>query len=271
MISIIVKELVENQRTIITLTSDLGTKDYYAAVLKGNLIKLNPDIQIIDVTHSIGDFNIAEGAFVFKNAYVHFPENTIHILAVNTEVVDCENYLIFNYNNQFFIGPDNGVFSLVFDVMPSDIYTVKIDWEQNFPLKDVCVRAVGHILNGLPLNELGQALSHVQRRITLHPVVAQSMIRGTIVHIDVFENVIVNIHRELFEQVCDDRPFEIYYKRWDPISKLSHSYKDVSVGEVLAMFNSSNYLEIAVNMGKAASLLGLQIDDTIQIDFQSYG
>ena len=267
MIFIIVKELVANQKYIITLTSDLGTKDYYAAVLKGNLIQLNPDIQIIDVTHSIRDFNIAEGAFVFKNAYVHFPPNTIHILAVNTEVPDCENYLVFEYNNQYFIGPDNGIFSLVFDEMPKEIYTVSIDWEQNFPLKDVCVRAVKHIVNQHPLAELGNAVAQVQRRITLHPVVAQSMIRGTIVHIDVFENVIINIHRELFEQICDDRPYEIFYKRWDPISKLSHSYKEVGIGEVLAMFNSSNYLEIAVNMGKAATLLGLQIDDSIQIDF----
>lgn len=261
------KEYLPNQNPVITLTSDLGYKDYYSSIIKGGMLSLNPNVQVIDITHSIGDFNIAEGAFVFKNAYQHFPPDTIHLLLVNTEITGCDQFLVFYHKNQYFIGPDNGIFSLVFESLPEDIYVQQIDWDQNFPIKDTCTKLVAHILSGKPLSELSKVTDSIQKRITLHPVVGQSLIRGSIVHIDGFENVIININRDLFEQVCDGRDFEIYYKRWEPITQLYKTYKDVGVGEILALFNSSNYLEIAVNMGKAATLLGLQIDDTIQVDF----
>lgn len=261
------KEYLPNQHPVITITSDLGSKDYYTSVIKGGLLSLDPQANIVDITHSIGDFNIAEGAFVFKNAYQHFPANTIHLLLVNTEVHGCDQFLVFHHRNQFFIGPDNGIFSLVFETMPTEIYKLEIDWEQNFPVKEACIKLVDHIRQNKPLSNFSKVDGGIQERIILHPVVGQALIRGSIVHIDGFENVIININRDLFEHVSEGRDFEIYYKRWEPITKLSKTYKDVGVGDILAMFNSSNYLEIAVNMGKAASLLGLQIDDTIQIDF----
>ena len=80
--------------------------------------------------------------------------------------------------------------------------------------------------------------------------------------------MIVNIRRELFEQVGQNREFALYFKRHDPITQLSLHYNDVPIGETLCLFNSADYLEIAINMGKAGSLLGLKMEDTIQIDFK---
>ena len=105
------------------------------------------------------------------------------------------------------------------------------------------------------------------KRITLQPVTSKSQIRGSIIHIDNYENAIVNISRELFEQLSKKRTFSLYFKRYNPITQLSEQYYDVAIGDILCLFNSAGYLEIAVHMGKAATLLGLKIDDTVQIDF----
>ena len=255
------------RQQIITLTTDLGIKDYYTAILKAQLLHIDPSINIIDLSHKVVDFNIGEAAFIFKNAYYHFPEGTIHFVGVNTDRVDFKDFLVFEYQNQFFIGPDNGLFSLVFENVPEQIYRIPISEMDGFFMKDVLKYAVEAIINDT-LDSIGTlAQDGFLRRIAFHPVTSNSMIRGTVIHIDAFENVIVNIHQTLFEQLNHDRDFEIYYKRWDPITKLSKNYRDVPVGEVLAFFNSSHYLEIAINMGKAASLLTLEIEDTIQIDF----
>lgn len=255
------------RQQIITLTTDLGIKDYYTAILKAQLLHIDPSINIIDISHQVVDFNIGEAAFIFKNAYYHFPEGTIHFLGINIDRVDCSSFLVFHHHNQYFIGPDNGLFSLVFESVPEQLYRIPISDLEGFFMKDVLKSAVEAILNNTLTSIVPFSQDGFLRRIAFHPVTSNTMIRGTVIHIDAFENVIVNVHQTLFEQLIHDRDFEIYYKRWNPITKLSKNYRDVPVGEVLAFFNSSHYLEIAINMGKAASLLALEIEDTIQIDF----
>ncbi len=258
--------IILRTKNIITLTTDLGIKDYYASILKGQILKIEPNINIIDITHTIQDFNLGEGAFIFKNAYPHYPLGTIHFIAINTDRTDCEQYLVFEHKDQYFIGPDNGIFSLIFDELPTLMFSIPISKVDPFPLKKIISTSLGLILKD-SLESLGTPCSEIQKRITFHPVTGSSMIRGSVIHVDNFENVIVNIHRELFEQISSGRDFEIYYKRWNPITKISNKYQDAEIGEILALFNSSNYLEIAVNMGRAATLLGLEVDDSIQIDF----
>lgn len=253
-------------KNIITLTTDLGIKDYYSSILKGQILNIDPTLNIIDITHNIQDYNLGEGAFIFKNAYPHYPPDTIHFIAINTDRDDCNRFLAFKNKGQFFIGPDNGIFSLIFAEMPEEVYCIPFKTEDSFPLKNIMAEGLKAILND-SLEKLGQTCTNIQKKITFHPVTGSAMIRGSVIHIDNFENVIVNIHRELFEQIGNGRPFEIYYKRWNPITSISNKYQDAAVGDILAFFNSSNYLEIAVNMGKAASLLGLEVDDSIQIDF----
>ena len=107
------------------------------------------------------------------------------------------------------------------------------------------------------------------QRITFQPVISPNRIRGAVIYIDQYENVISNISRELFERIGKNREFELYFKRHDPILKLSRNYFDVAVGETLCLINSAEYLELAINMGKASSMLGLKLEDTIQIDFKN--
>ena len=113
--------------SIITLTTDLGTKDHYVAIIKGEIYKQIKDINIVDISNDISKFDIQEAAFVFKNCYKNFPDGTVHIIGVNEELTNENQHLAIQINNQFIIGPDNGIFSLIFDeVFPEKIVELNI-------------------------------------------------------------------------------------------------------------------------------------------------
>ena len=253
--------------TIVTLTTDFGLTDYYVGVIKGAMLCQNPTLNLVDISHNVKTYDIVQASFIIKNAYKSFPKGTIHVISVNNFIDTPESYLAIKYKDYYFIGPDNGLFSLIFEQLPEEIYYLDFESEAKFPLKQVYAKAVGHIASGLPFEEIGTKALNIQERITLQPVVSKSQIRGSVIHIDNYENVIVNVPQVLFEQVANNRNFELYFKRYDPIKEICTHYSDVPVGETLCLFNSTGYLEISVNLGKAASLHSMNIDDTIQIDF----
>ena len=252
---------------IVTLTSDFGWTDYYVGLLKGGLLSKNPNLNIVDISHNIKNYDIVQGAFILKNAYDSFPEGTIHVISVNNYYNKDHCFIAVRYNGHYFLGPDNGVFSLLFEEKPTSVYELERTGDNDFPMKDIFAKAVAHITNDMPFNEIGIPLDEITERITFQPVISKSHIRGSVIHIDHYENAIVNISKELFDKVRGKRDFSIFFKRFGPIKKISDHYASVPVGETLCFFNSAGYLEIAVNMGKAHSLLGLNIDDSIQIDF----
>ncbi len=253
---------------IVTLTSDFGTTDYYVAAIKGALLRQNQKLNIVDITHNVKSYDIVQGAFVLKNAYSSFPEDTIHVLSINNFYSEKYCFLSVRYDGHYFIGPDNGIFSLLFEEKPEDVYELEFDRKSEFPLQAIFSKAVGHITSGLPFNEIGIKVDEIEERITFQPVINESQIKGKVIHVDHYENVIVNITKNLFEKVRNNRKFLIYFKRFDPIQKISKNYSEVAVGEQLCFFNSAGHLEIAINMGKASSMLGLNIDDGVQIDFK---
>jgi len=251
---------------IVTFTTDFGMIDYYAGVVKGAMLCHDSSINFIDISHNIKAFDIVQGAYVLKNAYRSFPKGTIHVVSVNNFHKDA-SFLAIRYRDYYFIGPDNGLFSLVFEDMPTEIYYLPFHEIGKFPLKDIYAKAVKHILSDLPFEQIGKKALQIQERITLQPVISPSQIKGSVIHIDNYENAIINIPQVLFEQIAQNRRFELYFKRYDPITEICQNYSDTEIGETLCLFNSVGYLEIAVNLGKAASLHNLKIDDTIQIDF----
>lgn len=202
-----------------------------------------------------------------KNAYRHFPQGTIHVVCVNQADTATQRYLALRYGGYYFIGPDNGIFSMVFEESPTEVYSLDMLQTGTFPHRAVIADAVAHILRNDDLSAIGIAESEIIRRIAIQPVTGPSYIRGTVVHVDSYENVIVNINYFLFEKVRNDRSFGVFFKRHDPITVISRHYAEVAPGEILCLFNSADYLEIAINMGKAASMLGLKVDDTIQVEF----
>ena len=252
---------------IVTIISDFGTQDYYAALLKGSILKLNSDLQIIDVSHEIDTHDIRQAAYFLNASYKSFPPGTIHILAVNNYYDPNFEIIVFEYKGHFFIGPNNGAFSLAFDSVNEDeIYKVILD-ESEVNFFDLVSHGVSLISQNMAITEVGPPLNSYEKKLDIQPVMTSDEIRATIIHIDKYENVVINVHREYFEHVRKGRNFEIFFKYYNPITHISNIYSDVPVGEVLACFNSANYLEIAINMGKAASQLDLMKDETIQIRF----
>ena len=252
--------------TAVTLTTDFGLKGYYLAALKGAMLGENPDVQLVDISHHVKPYDLVQGAFILKNAYHHFPKGTVHIISIHNLAAPL-SMIAFQHDGHYFIGPNNGIFSLLFDPLPQNIYRLPMPKKEPFPFNSVCAEAVAHITSGKPMVEIGLKESATEERIALQPVMSTAQIRGSVIYVDHYENVIVNVQQELFEKVRNGRRFQLFFKRHDPITQLSQHYHDVNIGETLCLFNGASYLTIAINMGKAASLLGLKLDDMVQIDF----
>lgn len=255
---------------IITLTTDLGYKDFYQAALKGSILKTLPKVTIIDISHEIEAFNISKAAFLLKNSFHYFPEGTVHLIGIDTVYSASNKYLALKYQDHYFVGADNGIFSLIFEEEPQQIVELNILQDLkflHFPLADIFVKAACHLANGGKLNEIGDPIFEIEERINFHPVIVGNSIRGNVIFIDSFENVITNVTKDLFTKVQNGRNFTLSFKRNEKINQLSWHYDEVQEGEKLCLFGISNHLEIAINKGKASGLLGLKANDMIQIDF----
>lgn len=263
---------------IITLTSDMGIKDFYLAAIKGAIYKGYPDAKIVDISHFVTPFDIAQAAFILKNAYPDFPENTVHIISVDPESAEGSHHIVVEYDQQFFIGNDNGMFSLMFDQPPEKIWKInppKKLGSSSFPSKSVFVWAAAHIAQGGRPDEIGERIDEVSMRAAFHPVITPNLIKGIVIFIDGYGNVITNVSRTLFESTSNGRKYTIYF-RGDSygIDKVSKSYNDVPPGEKLAIFGAGDFLEIAINRGVEGSgggankLFGLKLNDIIRIEFE---
>ncbi|RYZ99085.1 MAG: hypothetical protein EOP47_17760 [Sphingobacteriaceae bacterium] len=256
---------------IITLTTDLGDKDIYLAALKGSIYKLLPDVNIVDITNSVSTFNIQQAAFILKNSFHYFPDNTVHLIGIDTVYNSFTRYLAVRYKNHYFVGADNGIFSLMFDSDPEEVFEINIMQDLkflHFPLADIFVKAACHLAKGGTIEEIGLPVSEVEKKMNLQPVVEKNLIKGAVIYIDSFQNVITNVTKEFFNTVQQGRRFTLYFKRNETINNLSWHYNEVPEGEKLCLFGISDHLEIAINKGNASGLLGLNLGDSVIIDFE---
>ncbi len=255
---------------IITLTTDLGDKDIYQAALKGSILKLLPEVNIVDITHSVAAFNVQQAAFILKNSFYYFPDKTVHLIGIDTVYIKETKYLAVQYKNHYFVGSDNGIFSLMFDSEPDEMVEINIMQDLkflHFPLADIFVKTACHLANGGKLKDIGLPVTSVEKKMNLQPVIEKNVIKGAVIYIDSFQNVITNITKEFFNRVQEGRNFTLSFKRNETINHLSWYYNEVPEGEKLCLFGISDHLEIAINKGNAAGLLGLNLGDTVIIDF----
>jgi len=257
---------------IITLTTDLGDKDIYQAALKGSILKLLPTVNIVDVTNSVAAYNIQQAAFILKNSFYYFPDATVHLIGIDTLFNTGTRYLALKYKNHYFVGADNGIFSLMFDHDPEEIVEINIMQDLkflHFPLADIFVKAACHLAKGGTLTEIGLPVNDIEKKMNLQPVIEKNLIKGVVIYIDSFQNVITNITKEFFNHVQQNRRFTLSFKRNETINHLSWHYNEVPEGEKLCLFGISDHLEIAINKGNASGLLGLGLGDSVIIDFES--
>lgn len=254
---------------IITLTSDWGSSGYYAAAVKGVILSQLPDATIVDITHTIPPFDLGGAAFALKNSFPCFPPGTIHIIAVETVESDKKPHAVVKAHGQYFIGTDNGVFSQIFSEF-EEACTIDIPQDTdsfNFCERDRFAKVAVMIAKGVPLSEIGKPRKSLNGA-EFCAVVRDDAIEGTVIHIDSYENLITNIRREDFEQVRRGRSFTIMVKgRLYIINKISDSYLDVPNGELVAIFGTHGYLEIAMCRAKVASLCGIELLNSIRVVF----
>ena len=256
---------------IITLTSDWGDNDYYSAAVKGTIYRQLPDVLIVDITHNIKAFQSSDAAYVLRNTFPNFPDGTVHIIGVNTEESIDEPHTVAYYRNQYFIGTDNGVFSLLFEgENPEKLIELDILQETEsftFSCRDRFAKAAVHLAGGGAMEELGTEKAALNQRITLKPIRDENRIRGVIVYIDNYKNIITNISKVMLEKLVKKQAFQIQV-RSGKIDKISDSYGDVPPGILVALYSANNLLEIAMNQGSAAPLLGVGVGDAVIVELK---
>ena len=275
---------------LITLTTDFGTKDHFVGAVKGAIYNELPDANIVDITHHITPFNITETAYILKNTYKNFPDKTIHIVGVDSELSVDNKHIAIELDNHYFICPDNGLISMIAsEIKPSKIVEINIHnhIETSFSVLDVFVQVASHIARGGSLNVIGKEIESYKDSIEIRPKVnkLQTVIIGGIIYIDNYGNVITNISRKLFNSIGKGRDFTIVARRYT-FKKIYNRYNEIvdySIpkekrnydGGKLAIFNSADFLEIAIyrsnlnTVGGASTLLGLGYRDTITIEFET--
>ncbi len=254
---------------IVTLTSDWNSDDYYSAAVKGTIINRCPGTSVVDITNQVPSFNIALAAFQVKHAYIHFPPETIHIIAVNNASDEKSAFIALKANNHYFIGYDNGIFGLILDSDPEEMVSIEFAAAGTFPEQSAFANAACEIIKNGKLSGLGKPHKDLYKQVLMLPAIDESVINGSVAYIDSYKNAITNITRDLFDQIGKGRPFEIFVQsNHNRIVRLCSKYSDSSPGEMLALFNSLNLLEIAINGGNAAELLNLSLNSSVRIKFK---
>jgi S-adenosyl-L-methionine hydrolase (adenosine-forming) len=260
---------------IITLTTDLGITDHYVGAVKAAILRQLPEASVVDITHQIPAFNVRHAAFVLRNCYQEFPQGTIHIVGVDAEAKIEAPHIAIYANNHYFVGAENGIFSLILDVKPDKIVELNISQDsQNltFPTKDIFVKAACHIARGGTLEVIGNLKENFSiERASFKATFDKDSIRGSVIHVDSYGNAITNIRKDLFKQVAKGRNFSIHVGNRDHyvIHKIHQKYTDVAGGEAVALFISTGQMEIAMNEGSASTLMGLHLNDIIRIEFHA--
>ena len=246
---------------LITLTSDIGQQDYLVGAVKGRLLRINPGFRIVDISHSLSPFNYPQAAYVCRSAIKNFPDYTHHIVLVNMFESKPDQMLMAFHKDQYVICADNGLLTMILEEKPDMVIGIPLDRiaiKNTLYCIDVIARAITQLSNGEPIQSIGIPDASYIEKNPLRPLLGGDWIEGQIIFIDNFENVIVNITQEQFEEQRKGRRFKIVFKRDEIIERISGSYADVPQGEKLVLFNSAGYMEIAINKGNAAGLFGLR-------------
>ena len=273
--------------SIITLTTDYGLKDHFVGALKGKILSEYSEATIIDISHHIDAFNTVEASYIISASYASFPKGTVHLIGVDMEWNKENQHIVMQWNDHYFIAADNGILSMLSQkIVPQKIVAINIhDRLHNEATDmDVFVKVACHIAKGGLLNVIGKETNSIKQVTELQAIasVDGNSLKGHVIYIDHFGNVITNISKKQFLEIAKGRPYEIVMKTKN-IKTILPNYSAIASsdkypikyyeGEKLAIFNEAGFLEIAIfrsnpsKVGSANSLLGLNYRDIITIQF----
>jgi S-adenosylmethionine hydrolase len=250
-------------RSLVTLTTDFGASDYYVAAMKAVMLSVSDRIRFVDITHDVKPQDLLGGAWILKHSAYLFPEGTVHLAVVDPGVGTDRRPVAFKHRGQVFVGPDNGMFALVSDNEPVDCVELRNQdyWYTSNPSstfhgRDIFAPVAAHLATGVDLKELGPAVEGLHVSHWALPASDKHGIQGWVVHIDRFGNLMTNIPSELVREFAHNDNLRIYVGT-HILRGLVSTYGSVPEGEIAALIGSSDTLEIAVNKGNAAEMLGV--------------
>ncbi len=256
---------------IITIISDRKADDFYIGILKGQILSACKQANIIELGLNIGLHSIPKAALILKNAYKNFPDNTIHIIGVASDIPENGYFLLVKSFNQYFLSADNGLFSLVFEKdQIEQIIKISKQVENGYHIPSISIfaRIAAELTLGKKPEQLGEITDRYKQLIGLNPVTGPGFILGNVIYSDSYGNAITNIKADLFNETRNSRDFKIFAgSAGNIIQKISTSYTEIESGEILAIFNSFGLLEIAMNKGEIYKLLSFNTSTKIRVEF----
>jgi len=264
--------------TIITLTSDFGSKDSFAASMKGVILRINPQAQIVDLSHEINPQDIWEAAFTLKTAYDYFPKGTVHLAVVDPGVGTGRRPIVVVTESYYFVGPDNGLFSLVYQeservrvhhITASHYFLPNPG--RTFHGRDIFAPVAAWLAKGIPSGNFGEEIEDYVKLNVPVPKKAPNVIEGHVIHIDRFGNCITNIEytdiQSLIPEGENIGPLSITAAGKE-VKGLKRFYAEAAPGEPGAIINSSGYLEIFMFKQNARTSLSLKRGEAVRVVLQ---
>jgi S-adenosyl-L-methionine hydrolase (adenosine-forming) len=256
---------------IVTLTTDFGLKDPYAAEMKAAVLSICPDAVIIDVTHLVDKFNVRTGAFALASAAPYFPSGAVHVAVVDPGVGTLRRPIAVETKRGFFVGPDNGLLILAAEAQGitriHEIASRRLMLpyvSRTFHGRDIFAPAAAHLANGVALEAFGpQITEYVKPEFTVVKRSENALV-GEVLHVDDFGNIITNIHAKDVA-VFKEGIVQVELSSATVQMKLSRTYANAKLQEPLALIGSHNYLEIALNQGNAGAKFSAKAGDKITL------
>ncbi len=244
----------------ITLLSDFGLQDSSVAIAKGILMRHNPALPIVDISHEVAPFQTAQAAYLLRCAYKNFPAGSFHVLLCDLFSDAIPRLILSNHDGHYFLSPDNGIVTSALGRVPTMAWQcMELTSENSF---NDWLSAAGRIISQLrEQKNIEQTFPEYKLKAMQQfaPLPGTGEAECEIIHIDHYENVVLNITKQQFESLRKDKSFRLHFMQVEEITELSNNYNEVRPGFKLCRFNSSGYMEICINRGKAASLFGLRL------------
>lgn len=254
---------------LVTFISDFGDSDYYVPAVKARMLSINPQLNIVDITHKVEAYDIAHAAFVLRSVYKDFPKGTVHLVAINSTSSMTDGFIGIKLEEHIFVGPNNGVLSMLADYDPGIIVQfadIHIR-DSTFPAKDILGPIAAKVASGAAIHDFGGPLKNIKKMMPRQIKATKKQIVGHVLRVDNYGNLITNIPNDVFNKLNPGK-FTIEFSR-ETLHQLQKSYDHVEPGDCFAFFNSLGLLEIGINHGHGADLLGLRYDSPVVINFET--
>jgi S-adenosylmethionine hydrolase len=261
--------------SIITLTTDFGTRDGFVGVMKGVILGIAPDVTLVDISHGIGPQNVREASFILARHVEFFPAGTIHVVVVDPGVGTERRPIAAQIGDQRFVAPDNGVLSPIYEraeLLAQPAKTVHTNnpkyWlgtvSNVFHGRDIFAPVAAHWAAGVKLEQLGDEITDPVRFESHKPRKVANGLFGQIAHIDQFGNLISNIHRKDLGEAEVAR-VEVYGEK---VEGLVRTFGEREPGSLIALFSSNDFLTVSVVNGNAAEELDAATGDPFEVEFK---